>query len=109
MVVFRARDFRTMEDEVSLYETPNWVLNVARTQSGCTRHIGQEADKGGGENARVPEPCCIYLFTILEGAARYAGLLRGHRHSAKAFFCPYGKKSLSLFVLAQMLVFFCDQ
>ena len=54
-----------------------------------------------------------YLY-ILEGAARYAGLLLAPaegfglrpRPSADSFFCPSGKKNLFMSILAQILVIF---
>ena len=54
---------------------------------------------------------------ILEGTARYKGLLRAPaenfglrpRPSADSFFCPSDKTNLFMSVLAQILVIFGDQ
>ena len=50
---------------------------------------------------------------LLEGAARYAGLLLAPAEGCGLrpipFFCPSGKKNLFMSVLAQILIIFGDQ
>ena len=74
-----------------------------------------------GESNKTKIPCVVILLghfiLLLEGAARYAGLLLAPaegfglrpRPSADSFFCPSGKKNLFMSVLAQILVIFGDQ